>query len=370
MLNLLKITIKDLINYQNFEKYWKNLDKKEKIKDKNLYLFIDTYLNSKSYKYTSKFWSTRNCKHLDLLIKTGVENLDHEISSDYFIWDSFYNSRVKNIVPQVAGEKVFENISMFKVHKNMDNFKSLQHNLLTSLLYKFMKKIDENKYYETLRQKKSFLLYNPTIEIDNFVISQDLINSIIDLYEMEKIKKISGLNTSQENVILEIGAGNGRMADAILSLFSNKKYIICDIPLASYLAFFRLNKSFSNKKISCAFDTDNKNDLEKKIFDNDIIFILPHQINLLKHNLVDITLAFDCIHEMDKNTIKFYMENIDKFSKFFFMKVWEKTKVPFSFFNTLSVHDNSYFIKKSWQSIEKKNSLFPNNFFNLSFKIK
>ena len=112
-----------------------------------------------------------------------------------------------------------------------------------------MKKKDENKYYQSLSQKKSFLLYNPSIEIDNINISQDLINSIIDMYEMEKIKKVVGLNTSQNKVILEIGAGNGRMADTILSLFNNKKYIICDIPLASYFAFYRLSKSFTNKKI-------------------------------------------------------------------------------------------------------------------------
>ena len=100
-----------------------------------------------------------------------------------------------------------------------------------------------------------------------------------------KIKKISGLNTSQNKVILEIGAGNGRMADAILSLFKNKKYIICDIPLASYFAFYRLNKSFTNKKILCAFDISNEKDLEKKN-DNDIIFILPHQITFLKKTLL------------------------------------------------------------------------------------
>ncbi len=370
ILNYLKIAIKDQINYKNFNKYWTNLIKENKIKDKNLHFFIDKYINSESYKYTSKFWSTRNCKHLELLIKTGVENLDHEVSSDYFTWDNFYNSRIKNIIPHVENEKIFEKINIFKIHKNMDNFKSLQHNLLTSLLFKFMKKKDEYKYYQTLSQKKSFLLYNPIIEIDNINISQDLINSIIDIYEMEKIKKISGLNTSQNQVILEIGAGNGRMADAILSLFKNKKYIICDIPLASYFAFYRLNKFFINKKILCAFDISNENDLEKKINDNDIIFILPHQIRFLKKNLVDITLAFDCMHEMDKKTIEFYMNNINNFSKYFFMKVWEKTKVPYSLFNFLNVHNNSYFINKNWELIEKENSLFPSNFFNLSFKIK
>ena len=117
ILNNLKITIKDLINYKNFNKYWINLNKKDKIKDKNLHFFIDKYINSESYKYTSKFWSTRNCKHLDLLIKTGVENLDHEVSSDYFTWDNFYNSRIKNIIPHVENEKFLKKLIYLKFIK-------------------------------------------------------------------------------------------------------------------------------------------------------------------------------------------------------------------------------------------------------------
>ena len=43
---------------------------------------------------------------------------------------------------------------------------------------------------------------------------------------------------------LEIGPGSGRLADTILSIFNNTKYVICDVPLALYVSYFRLKKRF------------------------------------------------------------------------------------------------------------------------------
>ena len=62
-----KVKLNDFINYKNFKKFWKNLDK-SKIIDQDLIFFIDNYVHSESYNYTSRFWSTRNVKHLNLLI--------------------------------------------------------------------------------------------------------------------------------------------------------------------------------------------------------------------------------------------------------------------------------------------------------------
>ena len=40
-----------------------------------------------------------------------------------------------------------------------------------------------------------------------------------------------------------------------------------------------------------------------------------HQIELMEEKYFDIVIALDCIHEMNKKTVKFYMKNIDKISK-------------------------------------------------------
>ena len=52
--------------------------------------------------------------------------------------------------------------------------------------------------------------------------------------------------------ILEIGAGSGRTSEVFITLNENLNYVICDIPIASVIAFQKIKKSFPNKKISNA----------------------------------------------------------------------------------------------------------------------
>ena len=68
-LKKVKIKFDDFRNYKNFKKFWKKLDKSQ-IKNEELIFFIENYVKSESYNFTSRFWSTRNVKHLSLLLNT------------------------------------------------------------------------------------------------------------------------------------------------------------------------------------------------------------------------------------------------------------------------------------------------------------
>ena len=46
-----------------------------------------------------------------------------------------------------------------------------------------------------------------------------------------------------------------------------------------------------------------------------IFRIFPHQIEKIKADMYDMTIAIDCLHEMDKSTLKFYFKNITLISK-------------------------------------------------------
>ena len=62
-------------------------------------------------------------------------------------------------------------------------------------------------------------------------------------------------------------------------IYPKIKYVICDIPLAIYVSFYRLKKRFNDsKKIFLAININNEEDLKKIISENDIVFIFPHQL--------------------------------------------------------------------------------------------
>ena len=80
-------------------------------------------------------------------------------------------------------------------------------------------------------------------------------------------------------------------------------------------------------------------------------------------------MAIDCLHEMNKATIKYYMNFINICSNILYFKVHEYAHPPFSF-KSLNVHEpKDYFIKKKWKIIFKKQSLFPSNDYECAYKL-
>ena len=116
-------------------------------------------------------------------------------------------------------------------------------------------------------------------------------------------------------------------------------------------------------------------ELNNQINNCDITFIMPHQLNLIKNKNFDLTIAVNCIHEMDKNTIQNYFTNINNISKLFYFSVWKKTKVPFSGilrknWNNLDYFNNDYNIPENWLKKFEKDLVFPSNFICSGYEIK
>jgi hypothetical protein len=241
-------------------------------------------------------------------------------------------------------------------------------------------------YYEKLKLlgDEGYVSFgDPYIEIEGIKVTSDKINS---LFDYDKINRFCNLN--HQKIILEIGAGSGRTSQSIMTFNSNCKYVICDIPPALYISYERLKKVFKNKKIGLLYDYQNNNqkvkltggggsseqDLNTQINHHDISFIMPHQLNLLNNRFFDLTIAIDCLHEMDKKTINKYINNINKISKLFYFSVWKKTNVPFSgifnrFSNNLNYYSNDYNLPKNFKKEFEEDLIFPSNFISSGYRI-
>ena len=75
------------------------------------------------------------------------------------------------------------------------------------------------------------------------------------LISLSEYEKIFSLINKKENIkILEVGAGYGRTANAIISLNSNIKYVIVDLSPTIYFSYKLLSKYFLNKKVKLGFE--------------------------------------------------------------------------------------------------------------------
>jgi putative sugar O-methyltransferase len=354
----------------SFKRFFNKVKNNKKINAK-LIEITEKFINSDSYNHVSKYWHYLNIQNFkQIILQEGIENYSTSIAKNYYTFLFTTENQITNTLKNVELDTIEIKTQLFKKHKNLSYYESFFYNFLLILLYKNLEKTSSFKILEKLSDIGYLGFGDPYLNINNINITHDKINSCLDY---DNIKKIKNFNNFKK--ILEIGAGSGRTSEAIITLNEKINYTICDIPPAIYISYNRLKKAFPAKRINLLFDIKDSEVLMNEIKKNDISFIFPHQLKLIKEKFFELSLAIDCIHEMDKKTINYYFDNVNNFSNYFYFSIWEKTLVPFSFTfltklgNRLDFYKNDYPIKKNWTVIFKKNSIFPGNFINLCFKI-
>lgn len=346
----------------NFQKFWEKFDKKKLPKE--LCRIIDKFLLSDSKNFTSGWWKYNNIKDIKTLSKKGIENYG-EIFFHYYTWYDWSDKEIEGLLKNLETENININVNIYKKHNGLSYNESFKLNILLFSLYILLKKKNEFQYLEHLKDQSFCNNSHPFIEIENKKITHDKINSLLELSE---IKKLNLLN--KKSNILEIGAGSGRLADMFMSIHDDCKYVICDIPLALFVSYYRLKSYFKHKKIFLALDLNSIEDINTALKNNDIIFIFPHQLKYINRKYFDLTLSISALHEMESDVIKFYMDNIDRTSKSLYFTVWKETLIPFSLKGTRLFADNkSYFIKDNWKEISNKSNFFPSNIIQKAYLI-
>ena len=236
-----------------------------------------------------------------------------------------YDSQISKLIDNLKNSDSFGNFNIYKKQKYLNYKQSIQYNYLTSLLYLNLKKKILQKIFNL--SDKGYLGFNdPFILIDGIKVTSDKINS---LFDYEYINSFYDL-TKKNIKVLEIGAGAARTSDTILTYNKNMKYIICDIPPSIFTGYIRLKKRFPKKKIIFSHNF-NKNELIKAIDKNDIIFIFPDQLSLLPQNSINLTLAIDCLHEMENKNLYHIFKNVERFAENFYFSVWKDNCSSFIF---------------------------------------
>ena len=356
---------KAYLRSKNLKKIWKNLDKSNLSKD--LVKTFDLYLNSESYNWSSKMWRHSITNHINALSDKPNKDTNWMIAQEYFYFKHFVDSIIENIYKQIDNNKINFGPGLFKKQKNLSHTDSIHHNLILLLLYEVLKKRNVFRYLSKLSELEVMSIINkPYLDIDNKKIVQDDLNSLL---EYEEIEKLLNLLKVKNNKFLEIGAGSGRTAKTILSIKNNIKYVIADIPPAINISYENLKKIFPRKKISFAFEINDKKNLQNELEKNDVLFIFPHQIKLFKEKTFDIVLAIDCLHEMEKKIIKIYMSIFQQISNMIYFKVWEHSGLNYSFYEEHSVHNkNDYSINSNWKELLNKRCIYPSKYFELGYQ--
>jgi len=148
-------------------------------------------------------------------------------------------------------------------------------------------------------------LGNPfPVQLDGRLISQDLANTALEVRAIER-----ALAGRAPRSILEVGAGYGRTAYALLSIFPEARYIIADIPPAIDISRWYLTSLFPAGRLE---------------------FLRPDEVDDLGRGSVDLALSISSLQEMTPEQVDGYLRLFDRVAAggTIFLKQWDRWQNP------------------------------------------
>ncbi len=316
----------------------------------------------------SKYWVELNKMNLAQLQEHGYENFKRTIALNYFTfvrilpWDAQFRFLLRRL-PVRTIARCLKSALFARKHEYFSSFNGIQsilYNFLTLASWEFTRHAVSDANLLALREPADG---NPAAIHDqtSALISQDLASSILEISSM-------GPPLASGSVVLELGAGYGRDAYALLATQPRIKYIIVDIPPALWVAETYLRRQFPNRRIFRYREFANFEDVESEFRDSDISFFLSTQIAKLPDGLADLAINISSLHEMRPEQISFYFSQFDRLLKnegVFYFKQWKRGTV---LFENVVIREEDYPIPSSWLCELSREAPLQTRFFEARYR--
>ena len=345
-----------VLSSEKFNSWWDIFKKKEKIDD-SLKLMVDNFISDESFDRSSIYWNALAQQHLNYIVNHGIENFKQTIESRHYFGEG--NTRLLKPIINDDIKIHIDNEELNKTYEFIDDKLAKKYSRYTLILLNYLNKKGLQNYLNLINEDK---YGNPIfITFNGRKHSFSSLNSIIELDTIN-----NNLNIDNIKSILEIGAGSGRTCCSLIKMKDNLKYTICDIPPTLFIAQTNIEQTFPNKRIFKFRPFKNYDEVKDDFEKADIKFILPNQMKFLPSKIFDLSIAIDCLHEMNKKQVFNYFNEFDRLSSYLFFKC---QNVQWANFDNNKFTIDNYPIKKNWKKILHKKCFIPNDYFDAIYKI-
>jgi putative sugar O-methyltransferase len=316
----------------------------------------------------SKYWVQLNRMNLVQLQQHGYENFKRTIALNYFTfvrilpWDAQIVFLLLKL-PLRASLGCVRRAFSARKHDFFSAFnwiQSLLYNFLTLASWEYSRGAVSDPKLLALREPEEG---NPAVITDRSgaLISQDLANTVLEVAAI-------GASLAPGSVVIELGAGYGRDAHAMLATNPGIKYVIVDIPPALWVAETYLRHQFPQLRVFQYRDFADFSEVEAEFSRCDIAFFLATQITALPAGLADLAINISSLHEMRPEQIAFYFSQFDRLLKdegIFYFKQWKRGVVPFE---NVVIKQEDYPIPASWRCELSREAPIQTRFFEARYR--
>lgn len=333
--------------------------------DPRLQEMLDEFPKFREEVLPSKYWQELNKKNLRQISDNSYDNFKRTVARNYFTfivtpWDQQTRILMRSL-PFAQAFGLFVGAFFAPRHELFKWYQSIYYNLLTTLLWAYVERNDPDHLLDRLSEP---LEGNPPrVFRGDRLISQDLANSFLEYQSVMK----ADVETSEIDTVMELGSGYGRTAYVYLTLRLNCRYVLVDIPPALYVCEKYLSDIFEDRKIFTFRPFGRFAEIEEEYENADIVFLMPHQLELLPDKSVDLFVNISSLHEMRMEQIRYYFTMIEKLTrKYFYCKQWKETTIPYE---NVVIRQEDYPVGRHWRQIYARECKVQNLFFEALYDL-
>jgi putative sugar O-methyltransferase len=314
----------------------------------------------------SKFWQQLNEQNITQLESSGIANVKRTLAQNYFTWVVGLRSPLFRHLSHITSWRdwvqVLKGLPPYDRESGLGLRRFYELHIFSRLVWRLAERQDSQHLLERIQEPK---FGNPfKIKFRNRLISQDLANSLMELYAITEGRTPA---PQEQFTVCELGAGYGRNAFMFLSAFAKCKYIIVDIPPALYVSQEYLASVLPSRRVMRFRPFSSFIEIEQEFAAADLVFLLPHQAEQLAPKSVDYFVNISSFHEMTLAQIGVYFSLVDRLTRgYFYMKQWQ------SFENTrdgITIAQADYPYGAQWKQVYTRTPASHPLFFETLFQI-
>ena len=333
--------------------------------DPRLREMLDEFPKFRKEILPSTYWAELNKKALRQISDSSYENFTRTVARNYFTfivtpWNHQTRFLMRSLPFSQAIGIIFGALFAPR-HKLFKWYQSIYYNLLTKLLWAY---VEENDPEHLLDRLSEPLQGNPPrVYQRKRLISQDLANSFLEYLSIMD----TDVDKSEISTIMELGSGYGRSAYVHLVLRPDCRYILVDIPPALYICEKYLSDVFKDRKMFPFRPFERFDDIKDEYENADIIFLMPHQLELVPDKSVDLFINISSLHEMRIDQIRYYFKLMEKLTrKYFYTKQWKESKIPYE---NVIIRQDDYPTNKNWRQLHARECNVQDQFFEALYDL-
>ena len=346
------------LSADQFINWWTNYQKKNI--DNDLKIMVNDLVKDENFKSYSPYWNQLAQSHIKILTEEGFENFKQSIEKSHY-WGEI--SVAPMLIDPIKNKEIkieYDEKELDKKHDFCSIEESKNINKTNLILINYLVEKGFQKYLDIVSE--SNFGNSITFRYQNRNYSYALLNSLLDIDILKK-----NILQNEYSSILEIGAGSGRLCNALMQIDSKLNHTICDIPPTLFIAQKNLSTIFKNKKIFKYRNFKNFKDVENEFYSSDIRFLLPEQLKYLPNKLFKLSVAIDCLHELNFSQVDNYFNEFNRLSNFFYFKCQNEQWADFGEKKKFNI--DNYPVRNNWSKLIHEKCYIPHGYFHALYKI-